>query len=101
MSENNIVIVEPMDAKTVVVSRFFRKGAEEFDENLTEVARGMQRERVSGYLLRGCIIMQGCFIQPKEFRNNQSSFKGITKILIVSTEPSTQTVLREQPSAGH
>ena len=36
--------------------------------------------------------MQGCFIQPKEFRNNQSSFKGITKILIVSTEPSTQSL---------
>lgn len=92
MSENNIVIVEPMDAKTVVVSLFFRKGAEELDQNLTEVARGMQRVRVSGYLLRGCIIMQGCFIQPKEFRNNQSSFKGITKILIVSTEPSTQSL---------
>ena len=38
MSENNIVIVEPMDTKTVVVSLFFRKGAEEFDQNLTELA---------------------------------------------------------------
>jgi len=90
ISEKNIVIVEPVDAKTVVVSLFFRKGAEDFDHNLTEVAREMKRERVSGYLLRGCIIMQGCVIQPKELRNNHSSPKRIAKILILSTEPSTQ-----------
>jgi len=90
ISEKNIVIVEPVDAKTVVVSLFFRKGAEDFDDNLTEVAREVKRERVSGYLLRGCIIMQGCVIQPKELRNNHSSSKRIAKILILSTEPSTQ-----------
>ena len=92
ISDNNIVIVETVDAKTVVVSIFFRKGAEDFDHNLTEVAREMKRERVSGCLLRGCIVMQGCVIQPKEFRNNQSSSKGIANILILSTEPSTQSL---------
>lgn len=92
ISEKNIVIIEPVDAKTVVVSLFFCKGAEDFDHNLTEVAREMKRERVCGYLLRGCTIMQGCFIQPKEFRNNQSSSKGIAKILILCTEPSTQSL---------
>ena len=92
ISDNNIVIVETVDAKTVVVSMFFRKGAEDFDHNLTEVAREMKRERVSGCLLRGCIVMQGCVIQPKEFRNNQSSSKGIANILILSTEPSTQSL---------
>ena len=84
--------MEPVDAKTVVVPLFFRKGAEDFDHNLTEVAREMKRERVCGYLLRGCIVMQGCLIQPKEFRNNQSSFKGIAKILILATEPVTQSL---------
>lgn len=92
ISEKNIVIIEPVDAKTVVVSLFFCKGAEDFDHNLTEVAREMKRERVCGHLLRGCTIMQGCFIQPKEFRNNQSSSKGIAKILILCTEPSTQSL---------
>jgi len=92
IAENSIVIVEPVDAKTVSVSLFFRKGAEDFDHNLTEVAREMKRERVSGYLLRGCIVMQGCLIQPKEFRNNQSSSKGIAKILILATKPSTQSL---------
>ena len=92
LTEKSIVIVEPVDAKTVVVSLLFRKGAEDFDHNLTEVAREMKRERVSGYLLRGCIVMQGCLIQQKEFRNNQSSFKGIAKISILSTEPSTQSL---------
>jgi len=92
ISEKNLVIVEPVDAKTVVVSLFFRKGAEDFDHNLTEVAQEMKRERASGYLLRGCIVMQRCFIEPKEFRNNQSSSKGIAKILILSTEPSTKSL---------
>ena len=76
IAENSIVIVEPVDAKTVSVSLFCRKGAEDFDHNLTEVAREMKRERVSGYLSIGCIVTQGCLIQPKEFRNNHSSPKG-------------------------
>ena len=92
ISEKNIVIIQPVDAKTVVVSLFFRNGAEDLDYNLTEVAREIKRERVSGHLLRGCIIMQGCCIQPKEFRNNQNSSKRIAKILILSTEPSTQSL---------
>ena len=92
ISEKNIVIVEPVDAKSVVVSLFFRKGAEDFDHNFTEVAREMKRQRVCGYLLRGCIVMQGCLIQPKEFRNNQGLSKGVEKILILSTEPSTQSL---------
>jgi len=91
LSEKNIVIVEPVDEKTVVVSLFFRKGAGNFDHNLTEVAREMKRERVCGYLLRGNIVMQGCLIQPKEFRNNHSSSKGIAKILVLAKEPSTQS----------
>ena len=90
ISEKTIVIVEPVDAKTVVVSLCFRK--EDFDHNLTEVAREMKRERVCGHLLKGCIIMQGCCIQPKEFSINQSSTKRIAKILILSTEPSTQSL---------
>ena len=49
---NSSVIVEPVDAKTVSVSLFFPKGAEDFDHNLTEVAREMKRERVSGYLYK-------------------------------------------------
>ena len=89
---NKIVIVEPADAKSVVVSLSFRKGAEDFDHNLTEVAREMKRERICGYFLRGCIVMQGCLIQPKEFRNNQRSCKGVEKILILSTDPSTQSL---------
>ena len=88
ISEKNIVIVEPVDANSVVVSLFFRKGAEDFDYNLTE----MKRERICDFLLRGCIVMQGCLIQPKEFRNNQGSSKGVEKILILSTEPSTQSL---------
>ncbi|XP_020625765.1 spermatogenesis-associated protein 5-like protein 1 isoform X1 [Orbicella faveolata] len=96
ISEKNIVIVEPVNAKTVIVSLFFRKGSEDFDLNLTEVAQEMKRERVSVYLLRGCIVMQGCFIEPKEFRNNQSSSKGMAKILILSTEPLTQS-LKDNP----
>jgi len=45
ITENSIVIVEPVDAKTVSVSLFFRKGAEDFDHNLTEVnvAREIKR----------------------------------------------------------
>ena len=81
-----------MGAKSVVVSLFFRKGAEDFDHNLTVVEREMKRERVFGYLLRGFIVMQGCLIQPKELRNNQSSSKRIAKILILSTEPLTQSL---------
>ena len=69
-----------------------RIGAEAFYHNLTEVAREMKRERVCGRLLRGCIIMQGCCIQPKELSINQSSSKKIAKILILSTEPSTQSL---------
>ena len=92
ISEKNIVIVEPVDAKSVVVCLFFRKGAEDFDHNLTEVAREMKRERICGYLLRGCIVMQGCLIQPKEFRNNQGFSKGVEKIFILSTDPSTQSL---------
>ena len=40
--------------------------------------------------------MQGCLIQPKESRNNQSSFKGIAKISILATEPWTQS-LKDNP----
>ena len=40
--EKSIVIVEPVDVKTVAVSLFFRKGAEDFDHNLTEVAGEMK-----------------------------------------------------------
>ena len=89
ISEKNIVIVDPVEGKSVVVSIFFCKEAEDFDQNLTEVARKMKRERVSGNLLRDCIFIQGCLIQPKEFRN---SSKGMAKILILSTEPSTQSL---------
>ena len=92
ISEKNIVVVDALDAKTAVVSLCFRKGTEDFDRNLTEVAREMKRERVCGHLLRGCVIMQGCCIQPKELRNNQSSSKTIAKILILSTVPSTQSL---------
>lgn len=92
ISEKNIVIVEPVDAKSVVVSLVFRKGSEDFDHNLTEVAREMKKGRICGFLLRGCTVMQGCLIQPKEFRNNQGSSKGVEKILILSTEPSTQSL---------
>ena len=40
--EKSIVIVEPVDAKTVAVSLYFRKGTEDFDPNLTEVAGEMK-----------------------------------------------------------
>lgn len=92
ISESDIVLVNPVDAKTVVVSLFLPNTAEDFDHDLTQVAREMKRERVSRSLLRGCAIMQGCFIQPKELRNNQSSAKGIAKILVLSTEPSSQSL---------
>ena len=52
----------------------------------------MKRERVCGHLLRGCIIMQGRCIQPREFNINQSSSKTIANILILSTEPSTPSL---------
>lgn len=92
ISEKDIVVVNPVDAKTVVVTLFLSNTAEDFDHNLTQVAREKKRERASCSLLRGCTIMQGCFIQPKELRNNQSSAKGITKILVLSTEPSTHSL---------
>ena len=92
LSEKNIVIVDPVDAKTVLVSLCFRERAEDFDHNLNEVGGELKRERVCGYLLRGCIVMQGCLIQPKEFRNNQSLSEGIAKILILATKPLTQSL---------
>ncbi|XP_078367762.1 ATPase family gene 2 protein homolog B-like [Oculina patagonica] len=92
ISENDIVSINPVDAKTVVVSLFLSNTAEDFENNLTQVAREIKRERVSRSLLRGCTIMQGCVVQPKELRNNQSSAKGIAKILVLSTEPSTQSL---------
>ena len=39
--EKSIVIVEPVDAKTVVVSLFFRKGAEDFDAGMLNSAEGI------------------------------------------------------------
>ena len=93
ISEKDIVLINPVDAKSVVLSLFLSNTYEDVDHNLTQVAREMKRERVSRTLLRGCVIMQGCFIQPKEFRNNQSPTKGIAEILVLSTDPSTQSLV--------
>lgn len=93
ISSKDIVIINPVDASTVVVSLFLSNSTEsDFDHNLTQVAREMKRERLARSLLRGSAIMQGCFIQPKECRNNHNSTKGIEKILVLSTEPSTQSL---------
>lgn len=93
ISSKDIVIINPVDASTVVVSLFLSNSTEsDFDHNLTQVAREMKRERLARSLLRGPAIMQGCFIQPKECRNNHNSTKGIEKILVLSTEPSTQSL---------
>lgn len=88
--EKNIVIVEFVDVKSVVVFLVFCKGFEDFDYNLIEVVREMKKGRICGFLLRGCIVMQGCLIQFKEFRNNQGLFKGVEKILIFFIEFSIQ-----------
>ena len=92
ISSNDIVIVNPVVAKTVVLSLVLSSSADDVYHGLTQSAREVKRERMSRSLLRSCVVMKGCFIQPKECRNIHNSTKGIIKILVISTEPSTQSL---------
>ena len=89
ISTKDIAIINPVDAKTVVVTLVLSNAADDYYHELSQVAQEMRRETIVRSLLRGCVVMQGCVIQPKECRNICNSFKGITKIFVISTEPST------------
>ena len=96
ISSKDIVITKPADAETIVVSLFLSSSSSnEYFHGLNQRARELKEERMVRSILRGCVIMHGCVVQPKECRNVQRP-KGIAKILIVSTKPSTQC-LEDQP----
>lgn len=95
ISLKDIAIINPVDAKSVVIALMLSSSDDDFEHVLTHVAREMKRERLARNLLRGCVVMQGCFVQPKECRNNRNVSKGIAKILVISTAPSTQSLDRE------
>ena len=95
VSSKNIVLINPADAQNVVVTLALSNSVDDFQHEQTRVAQDMKREKVVQRLLRGCVVMQGCEVKPKECRNNRNSFKGIAKILVTTTEPSTQSLTDE------
>lgn len=92
ISSRDIVVIDTVEAKSIVVSLFLSNSAEGFDHSLTEAARNMKSERVCRSLLRSCTVMQGCVVRPKECRNRHSSPRGIIKIWIIATDPLTQSL---------
>ena len=95
ISSKNIAAINPVDAQNVIVTLALSNSVDDFQHGQTGVALEMKREKVVRSLLRGCVVMQGCEVKPKESRNNRNSFKGIAKILVTSTEPSTQSLADE------
>lgn len=96
ISSKDIIITKPADAETIVVSLFLSSSSSnDCFHGLNQSARELKEKRMVRSILRACVIMHGCVVQPKECRNVQRP-KRIAKILIVSTKPSTQS-LEDQP----
>ena len=89
ISSKHITVLNPVHAKTVTVSFYFSSTVEDFEQNMTKVAKEAKRERIARRILRNCTVLEGCCIKPKGCRNN--SWRGIGKIVVNSTEPSTHS----------
>ncbi|XP_068740361.1 ATPase family gene 2 protein homolog B-like isoform X2 [Montipora capricornis] len=87
----NITLTDPLEATKVVIELILSNPVDDIQADRTQFAQDTTREKVVQRLLRGCVVVKGCVIKPREFRNNVNPFKGIDKVLVLSTEPFTHS----------
>lgn len=92
VSIKNIAVIDPVEAKHVVIALALFSSGDDIQHDLNRAARDKRRDLQAQRLLRGCVVKKGCVIKPKESRNNRNSWKGIAKILVTSTDPSSETL---------
>ena len=85
----SVTVIKPLEAKCVVTELTLTNLADEIDGEYVQDSIG---EKVLQRLLKGCVVVKGCEIRPKELRNIPKSSRGIAKVLVISTEPMTRSV---------